>query len=83
MKYCPFLQTIRKRRKGMVVVEEGKNQQAKTDLQYEGKDKVYLDIDRIINEGLSGGSVHSRHDTTNIEEARNLTEEEPPSNLNE
>jgi hypothetical protein len=51
------------------------------DLQYEGKDKVFLDIDRIINEGLSGGSVHSRHDTTNIEEARNLTEEEPPSQI--
>ncbi|PAE42655.1 hypothetical protein [Bacillus sp. 7884-1] len=57
----------------MIAVEEGKK-----DLQYEGKDKVHLDIDRIINEGLSGGSVHSRHDTTNIEEARNLTEEEPP-----
>jgi hypothetical protein len=57
----------------MIFVEEGKK-----DLQYEGKDKVYLDIDRIINEGLSGGSVHSRHDTTNIDEARNLTEEEPP-----
>jgi hypothetical protein len=67
----------------MVVVEEGKNLQAKTDLQYEGKDKVYLDIDRIINEGLSGGTVHARHDTTNIEEARNLIEEEPPSNVNE
>lgn len=65
----------------MVIMNEGKNVQAKTDLQYEGKDKVYLDIDRIINEGLSGGSVHSRHDTTNIEEARNLTEEEPPSNI--
>jgi len=57
--------------------------EGKKDLQYEGKDKVYLDIDRIINEGLSGGSVHSRHDTTNIEEARNLTEEEPPSQLKE
>jgi hypothetical protein len=67
----------------MIIVEEGKNAQAKTDLQYEGKDKVYLDIDRIINEGLSGGSVHSRHDTTNIEEARNLTEEEPPSKVDE
>ena len=55
----------------------------KKDLAFEGKDKVYLDIDRIINEGLSGGSVHSRHDTTNIEEARNLEEEEPPSKLNE
>ncbi|HYK75041.1 MAG TPA: hypothetical protein VEV44_18250 [Pseudoneobacillus sp.] len=48
------------------------------DLGYEGKDKVYLDEDRIINEGLSGGSVHMREDTTNIEEARDLIEEEPP-----
>jgi hypothetical protein len=55
----------------------------KKDLAFEGKDKVYLDIDRIINEGLSGGSVHSRHDTTNIEEARNLKEEEPPSKLSD
>jgi hypothetical protein len=67
----------------LVIVEEGKNVQAKTDLQYEGKDKVYLDIDRIINEGLSGGSVHSRSNTTNIEEARKLPEEEPPSKVNE
>jgi hypothetical protein len=62
----------------MITMNKGKK-----DLQYEGKDKVFLDIDRIINEGLSGGSVHSRHDTTNIEEARNLIEEEPPSQLNE
>jgi hypothetical protein len=62
----------------MITMNEGKK-----DLQFEGKDKVFLDIDRIINEGLSGGSVHSRHDTTNIEEARDLTEEEPPSQLNE
>lgn len=62
----------------MITMNEGKK-----DLQFEGKDKVYLDIDRIINEGLSGGSVHSRHDTTNIEEARNLSEEEPPSQIND
>jgi hypothetical protein len=62
----------------MITMNEGKK-----DLQFEGKDKVFLDIDRIINEGLSGGSVHSRHDTTNIEEARDLTEEEPPSQINE
>ena len=42
------------------------------------KTKNYLDIDRMINEGMSGGSVHSRHDTTNIEEAREFIEEEPP-----
>jgi hypothetical protein len=32
----------------------------------------------MINEGLSGGSVHGRHDTTNIEEARELLKEQPP-----
>jgi hypothetical protein len=50
----------------------------KEDTMYEGKDKVFLDVDRIINEGMSGGSVHMREDTTNIEEARDLVEEEPP-----
>lgn len=50
----------------------------KEDLQYEGKDEAYLDIDRMINEGMSGGSVHMREDTTNIEEARDLEQEEPP-----
>jgi hypothetical protein len=50
----------------------------KEDTMYEGKDKLFLDVDRIINEGMSGGSVHMREDTTNIEEARDLVEEEPP-----
>ncbi|WP_066316708.1 hypothetical protein [Bacillus sp. FJAT-29814] len=45
---------------------------------YEGRDKAYVDIDRMINEGLSGGSVHARHDAVNIEHARQLPEEEPP-----
>ena len=55
---------------------DAKNIQKGSD--YEGKDKVFLDVDRIINEGLSGGSVHMREDTTNIEEARDLHEESPP-----
>lgn len=46
---------------------------------YEGRDKAYVDIDRMINEGLSGGSVHSRLDYTNIEEARDLPKEQPPA----
>jgi hypothetical protein len=64
--------------RGLILMENGKDVQGQKDLQYEGKDKAYLDIDRIINEGLSGGSVHSRYDSTNIEEARDLLEEEPP-----
>ncbi|MFY4774211.1 hypothetical protein [Metabacillus sp. RGM 3146] len=53
------------------------------DTLYEGKDKAYLDIDRMINEGMSGGSVHMRQDTANIEEARDLRDEEPPASVKE
>ncbi|MDR7001287.1 hypothetical protein [Neobacillus niacini] len=49
-----------------------------SDLEYEGRNQVYLDIDRMMNEGMAGGSVHARYDSTNIEEARDLVEEEPP-----
>nr|WP_186328854.1 hypothetical protein [Bacillus sp. X1(2014)] len=45
---------------------------------YEGRDKVFMDVDRMINEGMSGGSVHSRMESTNIEEARDLQVEQPP-----
>jgi hypothetical protein len=45
---------------------------------YEGRDKAYVDVDRMINEGLSGGSVHAREDITNIEEAHDLPKEQPP-----
>ena len=56
-----------------------KNEDAvKQDLDYEGKTEAFLDIDRMINEGLSGGSVHMREDATNIEEARDLEQEERP-----
>ncbi len=51
---------------------------AKKDLEFEGKDKAYLDIDRMINEGLAGGTVFNREENANIEEARELPEEEPP-----
>ncbi|WP_010283552.1 hypothetical protein [Bacillus timonensis] len=49
------------------------------DLQYEGKDEVFMDVDRFINEGMAGGSVYRFHGQTNIEEARELEEEEPPN----
>ncbi|MBM7604238.1 hypothetical protein FS935_15350 [Metabacillus litoralis] len=55
-----------------------KHDDVKQDVNYEGKNKAYLDIDRMINEGLSGGSVHMREETTNIEEARDLKKEDPP-----
>ncbi len=60
-----------------------RDEAVKQDINYEGKDKAYLDIDRMINEGLSGGSVHMREDSTNIEEARKLVEEEPPNTIDD
>ncbi|WP_199426295.1 hypothetical protein [Thermaerobacillus caldiproteolyticus] len=57
------------------------SQQARKDSHYEGRDKYYMDIDRMINEGMGGGYVHARSDVTNIEEARDLTKEEPPHEI--
>ena len=49
------------------------------DTNYEGKGKAFLDVDRFINEGMSGGSVHMRANSTNIEESIEITQhEEPP-----
>lgn len=55
-----------------------KNQE-RPDLQHEGREKASVDIDRMINEGLSGGSVHMREGSTNIEEAHDFPKEEKPS----
>ncbi|ART75651.1 hypothetical protein ACQCU1_08060 [Sutcliffiella horikoshii] len=47
--------------------------------QNEGRDEYFMDIDRYINEGLAGGTVFERERYTNIEEARDLVKEEPPT----
>lgn len=67
-----------KTRKGWVAMKDRKSNPAERGSAYEGRDQAFVDVDRMINEGLSGGSVHSRYDTTNIEEARELPEEQPP-----
>ena len=54
---------------------------AEKGVDYEGRDELYLDIDRMINEGMSGGSVHYRENLTNIEEARDLEAELPPHEI--
>lgn len=55
-----------------------KEKEKHEDIAFEGREQAYVDIDRMINEGMSGGSVHVRHESTNIEEARELTKEQPP-----
>lgn len=48
------------------------------DLNYEGREKAYVDVDRMINEGMAGGTVHRGDTAANIEEARELAPENPP-----
>lgn len=62
-------------------ISKMKENSIKRDVNAEGKDKAFLDIDRMINEGLSGGSVHRNNELTNIEEARKLADEEPPHHI--
>lgn len=49
------------------------------DREYDGKSTVYLDIDRIINEGMAGGNVYSADGRQNIEEAHDFYDEVPPN----
>ncbi|WP_225066117.1 hypothetical protein [Pseudalkalibacillus salsuginis] len=46
--------------------------------QYEGRDRAHMDVDRMINEGMAGGTVINRHDPEQIDESRPLIKEEPP-----
>ncbi|MFA8439073.1 hypothetical protein [Pueribacillus sp. YX66] len=54
----------------------------KDDLLYEGRNKAYIDIDRMLNEGMAGGTVPSEGNTQ-IGQAIDLEEEEPPRQTNE
>jgi hypothetical protein len=49
------------------------------DTEYDGKDSVYLDIDRIINEGMAGGNVYEVANLQNIEEAHDFYDETDPN----
>ncbi|MGE8205107.1 hypothetical protein ACQKP0_11125 [Heyndrickxia sp. NPDC080065] len=60
---------------------EKKDAEFLPDTHYEGRDNAYLDVDRMVNEGMSGGSVHMRADSTNIEEAVDFFAEDPPKEI--
>ncbi|WP_413374620.1 hypothetical protein [Alkalihalobacillus sp. 1P02AB] len=44
----------------------------------EGREEFFMDIDRMINEGLGGGTVNEHH-SGKIEQARELEKESPPN----
>lgn len=53
------------------------DKQAKADLQNEGREEAFVDIDRMINEGMAGGTVSSEGNAQ-IGHTIELPKEEPP-----
>ncbi|HHY21896.1 MAG TPA: hypothetical protein GX525_08465 [Bacilli bacterium] len=45
---------------------------------HKDRSEYFMDVDRMINEGLAGGTVHNCYDCEQIEEARELEREDPP-----
>ncbi len=52
----------------------------KKDVENEGRDEYFMDVDRMINEGLGGGSVNKAR-TGKIEQAHELEKEDPLTKL--
>ncbi|NEU31488.1 hypothetical protein GN156_12010 [bacterium LRH843] len=52
------------------------------DSNFEGRDEFFMDVDRMINEGLGGGTVNDTHAGI-IEESHELVEEDPPARTEE
>lgn len=51
------------------------------DSQYEGRDRYFVDVDRMINEGLGGGTVNDKENSGLIGETHDFSEEEPPHKI--
>lgn len=52
------------------------------DSKYEGRDRFFIDVDRMINEGMAGGTIINRKDENKqIGGTRTFEEEEPPLEL--
>jgi hypothetical protein len=57
---------------------EGDIKMRNKDESYEGKKQLYLDIDRMINEGMAGGTVADKEDLNQIGYTTGITEQEDP-----
>ena len=44
-----------------------KDDMIKKDLEYEGRAEYYLDVDRMMNEGMAGGSVNPKYDHPSVD----------------
>ncbi|HEY4553838.1 MAG TPA: hypothetical protein VIG80_11630 [Bacillaceae bacterium] len=47
----------------------------------QGRDEFFMDVDRMVNEGMAGGHVFMRPDSTNIEQTTDFFEEDLPKEI--
>ncbi|MFC4619056.1 hypothetical protein ACFO4N_10060 [Camelliibacillus cellulosilyticus] len=47
------------------------------DLQDEGRAAYYLDVDRMMNEGLAGGTVNLKYDHPSVDYYHDIVKSEP------
>ncbi|WEG12057.1 hypothetical protein PU629_18325 [Pullulanibacillus sp. KACC 23026] len=45
----------------------GKKPLVKPDIEHEGRAEYYLDVDRMMNEGMAGGTVNWEHDHPSVD----------------
>ncbi|MGV3488044.1 MAG: hypothetical protein ACO1OC_05610 [Tuberibacillus sp.] len=55
-----------------------KVQSFKKDLEHEGRAEYYLDIDRMMNEGMAGGTVNHEYDHPSIGYTHEIVSESEP-----
>ncbi|WP_078552594.1 hypothetical protein [Bacillus alkalicellulosilyticus] len=48
-----------------------------------GREKFFVDVDRMIDDGLGGGTVSMENNSGLIEEARDLPIETPPHHVDD
>lgn len=73
---------IKGKREELNMSSKGREQEIKRllekDSKFEGRDKYFMDVDRMINGGLANGLMVNREDYQQIDQARSLEKEEPP-----
>jgi hypothetical protein len=64
----------------LFTLSKGEQIMASKDKCNEGKDELYLDIDRMVNEGMAGGTISNHEDLKQIGYDTDITaQEEPPT----
>ncbi len=59
-----------------------KDKKTEDDVNYEGRDSQFMDIDRMVNEGLGGGLVTIHNGLIEESTTETMMEESPPNNEN-